>query len=67
MSHEKSRMAPSAEVQDAVSKIKALRKLSRDTGCITRRTQSMILGNLSPDVMTAVAEILADEPGVSRG
>ncbi len=61
------RMAPTAEVEDAVSKINALRKLTRETGCITRRTQSMILGTLAPDVLTAVAEILAAAPEVSRG
>jgi hypothetical protein len=59
---ETARMAPSCEVEDAVSKINALRKLTRETGCITRRTQSMILGTLKPDVLTAVAEILAAQP-----
>lgn len=65
---ETARMAPTAEVEDAVSKINALRKLTLETGCITRRTQSMILGTLRPDVLTAVAEILAAQPeAVSRG
>ncbi len=68
---ENTRMAPTAEVEDAVSKIHALRKLTRETGCITRRTQSMILGTLKPDVLTAVAEILAkqspDEREAKRG
>jgi hypothetical protein len=59
---ENKRMAPTAEVEDAVSKINALRKLTLETGCITRRTQSMILGTLRPDVLTAVAEILAAQP-----
>lgn len=67
MSHENTRMARTAEVQDAVSKINALRKLTKDTGCITRRTQSMILGALTPDELTAVAEILAMEPEADRG
>ena len=53
------RIAPSSEVEDAVSKINALRKLTKETGCITKRTQSLILGALTPDVLTAVAEILA--------
>ena len=59
MSHENTRMAQSANVQDAISKINALRKLTRETGCITRRTQSLILGTLTPDELTAVAENLA--------
>jgi hypothetical protein len=68
MKMETARMAPTAEVEDAVSKINALRKLTLETGCITRRTQSMILGTLRPDVLTAVAEILAAQPeAVSRG
>ena len=58
-----SRMAQSANVQDAVSKINALRKLSRESGCITTRTQSKILQLLSEDELTAVAEILAQSEG----
>ena len=65
---ENTRMAPTVEVQEAVSKINALRKLTSETGCITRRTQSIILGTLRPDVLTAVAEILASQPeAASRG
>jgi len=64
---ENTRVAPSSEVEEAVSKINALRKLTRETGCITRRTQSIVLGGLRPDVLTAVAEILALEPEVTRG
>jgi hypothetical protein len=60
------RMAQSSVVQEAVSKINALRKLTLDTGCITRRTQSLILCALKPDEMTAVAEILASQTGVSN-
>jgi hypothetical protein len=56
-------MAQSANVQDAVSKINALRKLSRESGCITTRTQSKILQLLSEDELTAVAEILAQSEG----
>jgi hypothetical protein len=56
------RMARSSEVEAAVSKVNALRRLTRETGCIARRTQSMILGTLQPDVLTAVAEILAAQP-----
>ena len=65
MSNE-TRVAPSSEVEDAVSKINALRKLTRETGCITRRTQSLILCALKPDVLTAVAEILALPAEVSH-
>lgn len=57
-----SRMAPSATVEAAVSKILALRKLSRESGCITTRTQSKILQLLTEDELTAVAEILAQQP-----
>ena len=61
-----SRMAQSANVQDAVSKINALRKLSRESGCITTRTQSKILQLLSEDELTAVAEILAQQSEASN-
>jgi hypothetical protein len=67
MSHENTRMAQSSAVQEAVSKINALRKLTKDTGCITRRTQSLILGTLTPNELTAVAEILAVQPEADRG
>lgn len=67
MQNENTRMASSTNVQDAISKINALRKLTKDTGCITRRTQSLILGTLTPDELTAVAEILALQPEVNRG
>ena len=64
---EKTRTARTEVVQDAISKINALRKLTTDTGCITRRTQSLILGSLTPDELNAVAEVLALQPEVSRG
>jgi hypothetical protein len=67
MQYEKVRMASSANVQDAITKINALRKLTKETGCVTRRTQSLILGTLTPDDLTAVAETLALQPDVSRG
>lgn len=60
-----SRMAQTSTVQEAVSKINALRKLTRDTGCITTRTQSKILQLLTEDELTAVAEILAQQPEVA--
>lgn len=56
------RMAQSSKVQEAVSKINALRRLTRESGCITTRTQSKILQALEPDVLTAVAQILAAQP-----
>ena len=57
-----SRFAQTSKVQEAVSKINALRKLTRETGTITRRSQSLILQSLSDVEMTAVAEILAAQP-----
>ena len=67
MQNENTRMASSANVQDAISKINALRKLTKETGCVTRRTQSLILGTLTPNELTAAAEILALQPDVLRG
>jgi hypothetical protein len=46
-------------VEEAVEKIIALRKLSRESGCITNRTQSKILQALTEDQLTAVALRLA--------
>jgi cytochrome c553 len=59
---EATRMAESSKIQDVISKINALRKLSRESGCITTRTQSKILQALNEAEMTAVAEILAAQP-----
>ena len=67
MQNENTRMASSANVQDAISKITALRKLTKETGCVTRRTQSLILGTLTSNELTAVAEMLALQPDVPRG
>jgi cytochrome c553 len=64
---EATRMAETSKIQDAVSKVNALRKLTRESGCITTRTQSKILQALTADEMTAVAEILAAQPEASRG
>lgn len=60
------RMAQSSVVQETVSKINALRRLTRESGCITTRTQSKILQALSEDEMTAVAEMLASQTAVTR-
>jgi hypothetical protein len=65
--NEASRMAATSKIQDVVSKINALRKLTRESGFITTRTQGQILQSLQPDEMTAVAEILAAQPEVKRG
>jgi hypothetical protein len=45
-------------VPEVVAKINALRKLTRESGCITTRTQSKILQALTPEEMIAVAQIL---------
>lgn len=58
---EVTRMAETSKIQDVISKINALRKLSRESGCITTRTQSKILQALNEAEMTAVAEILAKQ------
>ena len=58
---QQSRLALSSNVQEAVSKINALRKLSRESGLITKRAQSMVLRALSDDEMTAVAQVLAQQ------
>jgi len=54
-------MAETSKIQDVISKINALRKLSRESGCITTRTQSKILQALTEAEMTAVAEVLAKQ------
>jgi hypothetical protein len=50
--------------QEAVTKIRALRKLSRTTPVQTHKTQYQILQSLSPEVLAEVAVILEkdDEP-----
>jgi hypothetical protein len=48
-----------SNVEVVVAKVKALRKLTKDTGCVTRRTQSILLGSLTPKELTEAAEILA--------
>jgi len=56
----------SPRVKEAVEKILALRKLSRESGCITTRTQSKILQLLSEDELTAVAQCLAKQTEADR-
>ncbi len=46
-------------VQNAVMKVLALRRITIETGTITKRTQSKILQALTEEELTAVAEILA--------
>lgn len=50
--------------QNAARKILALRKLTRETGTRTTRTQNSILQTLSPEVLAEVAVILA---GLGQG
>jgi uncharacterized protein (UPF0218 family) len=52
------RIARTAAIQEAVSKINALRKITSDTGTITRRAQSKVLQALTDEEMTIVAELL---------
>ncbi len=61
------RTARTEVIQDALSKINALRRFTRETGMVTRRAQSKVLEALTDDEATAVAEILAQEPEVPRG
>jgi hypothetical protein len=63
---ETSRMAQSSTVQEAVSKINALRKLTRDTGFRTGRSQNAILHSLNPGELAAVAEILTRQGDASN-
>jgi hypothetical protein len=53
--------------KEAVEKIIALRKLSRESGCITTRTQSKILQTLSEADLTIVAQLLAAQTEADRG
>jgi hypothetical protein len=61
------RIAQTQVIQDALSKINSLRRVSRETGMITRRAQSKVLEALTDEEATAVAEILAELPEVPRG
>jgi hypothetical protein len=61
------RIAKTQVIQDALSKINALRRVSRETGMITRRAQSKVLEALTDEEATAVAEILAEVPEIPRG
>jgi hypothetical protein len=49
---------PNKSVGDAVSKIRALRKLTQETGTITRRAQNAVLQALSPSDLGEVALML---------
>jgi hypothetical protein len=49
------------DVPEIVSMIKALRKVTEETGTITKSTQSYILRNIPPNVLIAVAQEL-DRP-----
>lgn len=45
----------SLTTEEALARIHALREIQRETGCITRRAQSYLLGSLSEDVLTEVS------------
>jgi hypothetical protein len=49
----------SIDAQKALRQILALRKLTRDTGTRTTKTQNGVLQALSPAVLAEVAEVLA--------
>ena len=51
-----------SRVQDAVTRIKALRRLTADAGVKTYRTQSAILESLPADVLASLALVLNPEP-----
>jgi len=61
-----SRMAQTSTVQEAASKILALRKLTEQTGFRTSRSQNDILHTLNADELAAVAEIITKQ-AVTRG
>jgi hypothetical protein len=52
-------------VQDAVSRIRALRRLTAETGVKTYKSQSAILESLPADVLASVALVLNPEPANS--
>jgi hypothetical protein len=60
------RIAKTQVIQDALSKVNALRRVSRETGMITRRAQSKVLEALTDEEATAVAEILALQPEITH-
>ena len=60
-----SRMAETSKVQEAASKILALRRLTTETGFHTTRSQHDILHTLSGDELAAVSEIIST--AVNRG
>jgi cytochrome c553 len=61
-----SRVPRTEAIQKAVSTIKALREITRQTGTITKRAQSKILQALTDEEMTAVAELLTSQPEASH-
>jgi hypothetical protein len=42
-------------ISEAVERVKALRQVQTETGCITRRAQSYLLASLPDDILTEVA------------
>jgi hypothetical protein len=41
--------------EEAICKLLALRRITAETGCITRRSQSFLLGSLDDTTLTEVA------------
>jgi hypothetical protein len=50
-----------ADVLEIVKKIKALRRLTKETGCITLKAQNEVLRALPLDVLTRVSVLLAED------
>lgn len=67
MTEPKSRMAQTVVVKEAAAKILALRRLTKETGFRTTRSQNDILALLNPDELAAVAEIITKQPEADRG
>jgi hypothetical protein len=50
-----------ATAQEALASIRALRRITKETGTFTRRAQSKLLASLPDEVLTEVAKALATE------
>ena len=48
-------------VRDVVNKVRALQKLTMQTGTITKRSQGLLLQSLTPEELIAAAQILTAE------
>ncbi len=47
-------------VKDVVRKVRALQKLTAQTGTITKRSQGLLLQVLSPEELTLAAQLLTE-------